>query len=115
MFSATELAEMRATAALALPDTATIKRPVRTVDAAGGTSETLTTVASGVACRVARERPREVAQGGTQVVLAEWVVSLPYGTDVESGDLIEVAVRALRVVGLFAGSWRSVERALCVS
>lgn len=115
MFSQAELAAMRATAAQALPDTATIKRPARTVDAAGGTAETLTTVANGVACRVAREKPREVAQGGTQVVLAEWVVSFPFDTEIESGDLIEVAGRTLRVVGLFAGSWRSVERVLCVS
>lgn len=115
MFSFAELAEMRAVAGQALPDTATIKRPTRTVDDAGGTSETLTTIASGAACRVAREKPREVSQAGKETILADWIVTLPYGTDIRADDVIETSGQTLRVVGLFTGSWRTCERVLCVA
>jgi head-tail adaptor len=109
-----ELADMRTAQNAALPDTATLFRKTRSVDETGGISETRAEVAT-VKCRVTRQRPRELQQGGKDVILADWVVTLPYGTDVRSDDEIETGGRALRVVGLLNASWRTAERALCVS
>lgn len=114
VFSTLELAAMRETAAIALPETVTLKRPTRTVDAAGGIVETLNTVTT-TAGRVAREQPREVTQANKTTILAEWIVTLPYGTDVGAGDVLEVNGQTLHVVGRFTGSWRTCERVLCVA
>jgi head-tail adaptor len=109
-----ELADMRTAQDAALPDTCAIYRKSRSVDEAGGIVETRAKVAD-AACRVTRQRPRELQQGGKDVILADWVVTLPYGTDVRSDDEIETGGRVLRVVGLLNASWRTAERALCVS
>lgn len=112
MLTLDDLAGMREVQESALPDTAVISRLTRTYDDTGGYSETSTTVAT-VACRVTRERPREVVQGEQPVVLADWVVTLPYGTDVRPDDNITVNGQVLHVVGLLNASWRTAERALC--
>lgn len=114
MLTPRELEEMRTVQAGALPDTCALYRKSRSVDAAGGITETRTKVAD-FACRVARARPREIQQGEKPVILADWVVTLPFGTDVRADDEIETGGRVLRVVGLLNASWRTAERALCVS
>lgn len=113
MFSPVELELMRAQQAAALPDMATITRLVRAYDDTGGFVEQASVVAANVACRVTREKPREVTQGDRTVVLADWVVTLPHGTDVRPNDDITVGSQRLHVVGLLTGSWRTCERALC--
>ncbi len=113
MLTPIEIEELRAQQAAALPDLCTITRPTRVFDDTGGYTDSLATVASDVPCRVSREKPREVQQGDKTVILADWIVTLPYGTDVKSGDTIQVGAQTLHVVGSLSGSWRTCERALC--
>ena len=108
----TELTDLRAVQTAALPDTAVISRLARTYDDTGGYSDVATVIAT-VACRVTHDRPREVQQGATTVVLAEWVITLPYGTAVQADDEIAVGDSRYHVVGTLTGSWRTAERALC--
>lgn len=112
MLSEAELADIRAAQAAGLPDMATLYRTARTVDATGGISGTRAQMGT-ERCRVSRANPREVQQGGKTVALADWIVTLPYGTDVRTDDEIETGGRTLRVVGLLSGGFRTCERALC--
>lgn len=114
MLTADELTAMRAAQASILPDTCVIWRKSRSVDAAGGIVETRAKVADS-ACRVTRNQPREIQQGEKAVILADWIVTLPYATDIRSDDEIETGNRVLRCVGLLNASWKTCERALCVS
>lgn len=113
MLTPIEIEELRAQQAQALPDLCSISRPTRVVDNTGGYSDTFATVASNVACRVSRQTPREVQQAGKTVVLADWVVTLPYGTDARADDVITTGAQTLHIVGLLSGGWRTAERALC--
>lgn len=112
MLTPVDLTAMRAQQAAALPDTATLYRKTRSVDDTGGVIVVRAAVVT-VACRVTRDRPREVAQGAQAVLLADWIVTLPYDTDVQPDDDIETGGRTLRCVGLLSASWRTCERALC--
>ena len=103
MLGATQISGMRATAALALPDTATISRVARASDSAGGWTETWSTVASGVACRLmSTQKLGEGPAGGTQQAAAEWVLTLPLGTDLRAADRIVVASRTFEVTTLLS-------------
>ena len=113
MLTADELTGMRETQALALPDTATITRPTRVSDGAGGFTTTPATVAT-AACRAARSRPREILGGEREVTLADWTLTFPYGTDVQAGDTVTSSGRTFQVIGILAGSWETARRAYCV-
>ena len=116
MLSATQIADMRTTAALALPDTATISRVTRASDSAGGWTETWVTAASGVACRI---MPRYQISGnegpaaGSQQAVAQWALTMPVGTDLRAGDRVVVASRTFEVYALLSAGaeWRFSVRA----
>lgn len=117
MLTDTELAGMRATADLALPDTGTITRDgVSTFDPVTGllTPGTPTTIYSGVM----RVRPStaetEALFGEEQVTRSRFVLTVPYDTvGVQIDDVVTVTVsddtdltsRTLRVVAVPLGSF----------
>jgi head-tail adaptor len=103
MLGATQISGMRATAALALPDTATISRVARASDSAGGWTETWSTVASGVACRLmSTQNLGEGRAVGTQQATSEWMLTLPLGTDIRAADRVVVASRTFEVNSLLS-------------
>lgn len=105
MLSATQIADMRTTAALALPDTATISRVARASDGAGGWTETWSTVASGVACRLMfTQNLGEGPAAGTQQAASGWALTLPLGTDIRAADRVVVASRTFEVNSLLTAS-----------
>ena len=114
MLSADDLAGMRATQDDALPDTATIARPTRTTDGAGGYTTVLTTILTGIACRLAKSRPREILAGDREVTYSDWVVTFPYATDVRAGDVLTISTRTYNVLATAAGSWNTAVRAYCI-
>jgi len=78
-----------------------VRRPSRTSDGSGGWTETLSVVASGVACRI--EAAEAAVSGETVGTLAGWAgltMHLPAGADVRIGDRIAVGARDLRVDGV---------------
>jgi len=107
MLSSEELAAMRQTQNSALPDVADILRPAVAVDAVGEPVETLTTVATGVACRISPNRQGKQAIVGERIVdVAPYVVTFPYGTDVRAGDRIVSGGATYEVLGVrVAGNW----------
>ncbi len=115
MLSATQITSMRATEALALPDTATISRVARASDGAGGWTETWSTVASGVACRLmSTQGLAEGPAAGTQQAAADWALTLPLGTDLRAADRVVVASRTFEVYNLLSAGveWRMAIRAI---
>lgn len=116
MLSSTQIADMRTTAALALPDTATISRVARASDGAGGWTETWSTAASGVACRIMPRYQVSSTEGpavGTQEAVAQWALTMPVGTDLRAGDRVVVASRTFEVYALLSAGveWRFSVRA----
>jgi hypothetical protein len=92
--SVSELAHQMTDILALTPDTCTITRPTgQASDAAGGFTEGYTTVASGVVCNVFPARglsslADDVQQTDKGVVLAQWLIQLPIGTDVKNRDRI---------------------------
>jgi Family of unknown function (DUF6093) len=84
---------LRAVAAAFLPDVAAIARYTET-STSDGITETWTTIASGIPCRVsprATTATEGLAAGGAVVrAVSPWLVTLPFGTDVTVRDRITV-------------------------
>jgi head-tail adaptor len=114
LLSATDLAAMKATQALALPSTCTIQRVTRVADTLGGYTETWATLASGVACRLS------AVGASTEVVVAErWAgramyqLTLPAGQDVTADDRVVISSVTYEVAGLnSAGAWETARRVI---
>jgi hypothetical protein len=111
-----ELAAMQAEAIGMLPDTCTIKRPSQTPDGAGGFTTSYDDTYTGVPCR-------RGPAGGSERIMAEkltdvrvWTVTLPAGTDIQTGDLIAIDGYAgtLKVAGWNDRSWEITRRVVCV-
>lgn len=101
MLNAAELAQLAAVQAATLADTATIHRRTFTPDGMGGQTESTTTATA--ACRIAPARPADIALMGGQVrELALFRVTFAAGTDVRTGDRLEVKGRGMEVLGIFA-------------
>ena len=98
MLTDEELAGMRETLDLSLPDTALIKRATSVSDGRGGRTQTWTTVAT-VACRVAPDTTRaESLVSGVVVSVQRWMLTFPSETSVRPDDRIVVATRTFEVV-----------------
>lgn len=100
---------------------ATISRPARASDGAGGTRATAATIASDVPCLVAASGfTREEREIGAAVAAAKlWSVSMPLsavtGWDVRPQDTIAVSGRAYQVQNTDAGAGHAIELvATCV-
>jgi hypothetical protein len=89
------LADVRRQAERALVVTCTIQRPgATTVGAAGAWAPTYADAQTGVPCllRPAGVQAAESALSGSVAGLAQWIVRLPYGTDVRVNDRIVTTV-----------------------
>lgn len=114
MIPADELTAIRETQNANLPDTATIQRVTRTSDAGGGFTLAWATVAT-VACRVVQPRqPVTLLSAQQETVYADWIVTLPHGTDAQTEDQIVVSGHTLTVIGPITGPWITALRLGCV-
>ena len=108
-----DLTAMRAEQTKALPSTCTIVRRSVAADGLGGQTETWTTLASSVACRLApmsyRERVAAQQFGGEET----WHVTLPYGQDVTAADRVTVSGVTYEVKAIESGgAWETAKRLL---
>jgi head-tail adaptor len=114
LLSATDLAAMKATQALALPSTCTIERRSLVADTLGGYTETWATLASGVACRLsAMSAPSEVVVAERWAGRAMYQLTVPAGQDVTADDRVVVGSVTYEVAGLnSAGAWETARRVI---
>lgn len=113
ILSNAQQAAMRVAIKQLLPSRATITRTTRTADGAGGWTETSTTIASAVACRIdaVQLTDQEIAAGVQP--FSRWWVSLPVGTDVLYNDSLSIDGYDYTVTGEDTGkSWALVMRIL---
>jgi hypothetical protein len=115
MLSAADLADMRATVADLLVETATLSRGTPASDGAGGQTVTWATAAT-VAARLGpvggSPEEREVAHRVTSPSLR--TVTLPAGTDVRLGDRLVISTVTYEVVAVLAPrSWELSRRVVC--
>lgn len=111
------LSDMRAVQGQAMPDTCTIKRPSVTYGGPSSSTEGETTVATGVACRIApglrtpdEEEIAEAVRGRMW-----WWVTLPHSQDVNRKDTITIGGVVYEVIGVAsAGSWVTAKRVAVV-
>jgi len=97
MISAALLAAAQKLAAAALDKSVLIERPTPTSDGAGGSSETLATVAT-VQGAVAQPSGQLLQNYASRVAaLDTWQVWLPIGTDIRAGDVLTVQGEQVRV------------------
>lgn len=110
-----ELAELQALDESTMTDTATISRPTRASDNAGGQTLTYATVAT-VACRLLRTgtRPGDGVTAGRQQVATDTPLHFPTGTDVRNADRITVGTRTFEVVSPQDHTWQTSLRVLAV-
>lgn len=100
MLTDEELAGMRVTLDLSLPDLAEVTRATSTSDGRGGRTMVWVTVAS-VPCRVAPDTTR--AEGTVADVVTNvqrWMLTMPSGTNVLPDDRISVGTRTFEVVAI---------------
>lgn len=112
-----QLAEMRRQAEALMHQTCTIERPTPTPDGLGGWSESTSTVADDVPCRLAvtgaglRDTGLR-ASAGRVAGLAAYDLKVPHDTDLAGGDLVTVDGETFRVEELRgAHQWATVKRA----
>lgn len=108
-----QIAGMRQALKQLLPSKATITRITRTADGAGGWTETETTIASGVICRIdaVQLTDQEIAAGVQP--FSRWWVSFPVGTNVLYNDKLTIGDYEYNVTGEDTGkSWELVMRIL---
>jgi len=113
---ADELAAMAATAATALPDLGTIRRPTATDDGALGTTLTFAVLATSVPCRVRPEQTRiaESDVAGRLTAIQRWIITWPAGQDVTERDQITVGAHTYEVQHMEGGSWEITRRCRCL-
>lgn len=112
MLSAEELAQLRAMQAEAMPETVAIHRKTLVDDGHGGFTETDTVVAT-VSGRISspgrtpEERMLAAQMGASQV----YTISLPAGTDAQTGDVLIVTTQNNRTFTVISPQFRSYETA----
>lgn len=118
MLTDDEITNMRTAANLALPDEATIKRPSRASDAAGGFRTTLSTLATGVDVRM--DPPNYATRALIEVYSARiagrqtTVLVFPAETNVEVDDQVEIGSDVWHVLSILSGSIEITRMALAV-
>lgn len=91
LFSAAELADLRATQEDAMPMTCSVSVPgTATADGMGGWIEGTPTATAGIACRVGSPSATDQQIAGKQGQSVDSVVTLPYGTNVPDSSAITV-------------------------
>ena len=111
LLSAAQLTSMRATADLALPDSAVLSRATLASDGMGGYTETWATVE----CRLGPPGNARLDQWQEKIMnRAVFILSVPDDTDIQSQDRASVAGATYEVLGLLDGSWEITSRAVVV-
>lgn len=110
--SVRELAQLRADIGELLPDTCDILAITRTSDGAGGWSETTSTVASAVPCRLDFPNPgKEVVSNASNTPFKTGTLSMAYDQTVTTANQILKGGVTYNVIGVNAGqSWIGVVR-----
>lgn len=109
MLSDSDIARMRTSAEQALPGTAVIQSGTLTSDNGGGWTEAFT-AAGTVACRVSPISGGEREIGGRISTEAEYVITLPAETAVETDDRIVVGAITYNVVAVRDRDWEITRR-----
>lgn len=111
MLNAAEIARMRTIAEQALPGTAVVHSGTLTSDSGGGYTEAFTPRSGGtVACRVAPAAGGEREEGDRISADAQYMITLPAGTTVETDDRIVVDSITYNVVAVRDRSWELTRR-----
>lgn len=100
LLSDSDIASMRATAAEALPSTATVKRRVQKSDGQGGKKETLAVRAKDLPCRLDPARKvgePEGLRGGRASATSDFLITFEAETVVLPADVVEIAGRTFEV------------------
>lgn len=114
LLSAAQLTSMRATADLALPDSAVLSRATLTSDGMGGYTESWATTAT-VACRLDPPGNARLDQWQEKIMnRAAFILSVPDDTDIQSQDRASVSGSTYEVLGLLDASWEITSRAVVV-
>jgi SPP1 family predicted phage head-tail adaptor len=104
---------MRATQALALPDTATRTRKIETPDGMGGYTDS--DVTTTYACRVAPTSGRELEIAARITSAVTVTITLPYDADAVADDELTVNGRLYKILAVLTGaSWATALRVLAV-
>jgi head-tail adaptor len=116
MLSPGELASMRAEAEKTMAESCQIGRRAEVADGGGGKTVTWPTVAT-VKCGRAplgQQGSGEHTQGDRVTPEAEWIMTLPHGTDVRTADRLTIGVAAYEVVAVRgARTWELTRRVEC--
>lgn len=116
MFTAAELAEMRATTLASLPDTCTIQTKSIADDGQGGQTESYATSASGVACRVKADNIRVaeiIAQDGVRLQQT-YTATFAHDRVLNKTDRIIWNAKTLEVITEKSNSWQLHKQVSCV-
>jgi len=110
-----DLMSMREAQAAALPDVGEIWRRQRVGDGMGGFGETFTRIAT-VMCRIREtgERSLEGEIARRHGAMLGYVVTMPFGQDVQMGDQVRVLGRVFEVVWVAVRSYETARRVVCV-
>lgn len=103
---------LRAHAARTLTGTALWTRPSDTPSTLGGQG-TDATVSAALPCRLARLSGREAGDAARTNSAAQWVITVPYGTDIREQDALTVASKRYEVVGFASGDTSTLVRVWC--
>ena len=110
MLTESDLAFVRSSQVLAMPDTCTLRRAVTTGDGGGGSTSSWSAVATHV-CRLHRLTASERTSGGRLAQDAAFVLTVEAATDVRAGDRVRMAdAREMEVSGMAPGSWETARR-----
>ena len=118
LLTAAELADMRATQALAWPDLATHLTPTTAANAVGEAVLTWGTAGSAIACRLAPVQGlTRITSVATEVAtLPNWVVTMAYSGTVNPGDQLVISSRTYEVLNVKDDfNWRTAVRVECIA
>lgn len=114
LLSTDQLADMRTTANLALPDTGVKSRVTPASDNMGGYTETWANSAA-AACRLDPPGSARLDQWQEKIMnRAVFILNTAYNTDIVSGDRWTMGTKVYEVIGLLDASWEITSRAVVV-
>lgn len=113
MTSTSDLAKIRAEQNRLMPDTVYIQRLTRASDGAGGWAETWQTAATTKGRITPNQRQAgEVVQGGAVTAYGEYMITLPYDTDLQQDDRLQLSGTQYEVKAILERSEKTALRVL---
>ncbi|MEJ5222844.1 MAG: phage head closure protein [Anaerolineales bacterium] len=111
--SDSEITSIRETQKKYLPDTVYIQRLTRLSDGAGGWTEAWQTVATTKGRMAPSQRKYgEVVQGGALTAYSEYIVTLPYDTELQQDDRLQINGTQYEVKGILDRSEKTALRVI---